>query len=128
MIIRSLSEINGSDRDVAWGNGLSRRFLIERDGMGYSLTDTQIDPNTCSTLEYTNHLEACYCIEGSGKVVDDTTGAEHVIEVGTMYALDQHDKHQLIAGEDGMRLVCVFTPALRGDEAHRLNADGSSSY
>lgn len=128
MIIRSLSDITGSERDVPWGNGLSRRFLVARDGMGYSLTDTQIDPNTCSTLEYKNHLETCYCIAGSGKVIDAQTGEEHVIEVGTMYALDRHDKHQLIAGDDGMRLVCVFNPPLQGDEAHRLHADGSSSY
>ncbi|MFV0334836.1 MAG: ectoine synthase [Tropicimonas sp.] len=128
MIIRKLDDIQGSDRDVSWGNGKSRRFLVERDGMGYSLTDTQIDPNSCSTLEYTKHLEACYCIEGSGKVVNDQTGEEHEISVGTMYALNAHDKHQLIGGKDGMRLVCMFTPALRGDEVHSLSGDGSSSY
>ncbi len=128
MIIRKMKDIQGTERDVAWGNGMSRRFLIEQDGMGYSLTDTQIAPNTVSTLEYRNHLEACYCIEGSGKVVDEQSGDEHEINVGTMYALDRHDRHQLVGGENGMRLVCMFTPALRGDEVHKLNADGSSSY
>lgn len=128
MIIRKLNELQGTDRNVAWGNGMSRRFLTASDGMGYSLTDTQIAPNSCSVLEYRNHLEACYCIEGSGKVVDEQTGEEHEIEVGTMYALDKHDRHQLIGGAEGMRLVCMFTPALRGDEIHQLNADGSSSY
>ncbi|MFV0386841.1 ectoine synthase [Paracoccus sp. (in: a-proteobacteria)] len=128
MIIRTLDEIEGTERDVSWGNGKSRRFLIERDGMGYSMTDTQIAPNTCSVLEYRNHLETCYCVEGSGKVVDESTGAEHEITAGTMYALDRHDRHQLIGGENGMRLVCMFTPALRGDEVHDLNGDASSSY
>ncbi len=128
MIIRKLDDIDGTERDVFWGNGKSRRFLVERDGMGYSLTDTLIEANTSSTLEYCNHLEACYCISGSGKVVNDQTGEEHEVSVGTMYALDQHDKHQLIAGDDGLRLVCMFTPALRGDEVHSLSADGSSSY
>lgn len=128
MIIRKMEDIQGTDRDVSWGNGKSRRFLIEKDGMGYSLTDTKIAPNTCSTLEYRNHLEACYCIDGSGKVVDEVTGEEHEISVGTMYALNRHDRHQLIGGEEGMRLVCMFTPALRGDEVHKLQDDGSSSY
>ena len=128
MIIRKLDEINNSERNVSWGNGLSRRFLIEADGMGYSLTDTIIDPGTVSELEYRNHLEACYCIEGDGKVVDLETGDEHAIHVGTMYALDRHDRHHLVGGENGMRLVCMFTPALRGDESHRLSGDGSSAY
>ncbi len=35
MIIKNLSVIINSERDVAWGNGHSRRFLIEKDGRGY---------------------------------------------------------------------------------------------
>lgn len=128
MIIRKMDELSNDGRSIEWGNGQSHRFLVEKDGMGYSLTETHINPNTSSTLEYKNHLESCYCIGGGGKVVDDQTGEEHEIKAGTMYALDKHDRHQLVAGEDGMRLVCMFTPALRGNEVHKLNADGSSSY
>ncbi len=62
MIIRNLDEV----KTVEWGNGLSRRFLLEADGMGYTVTDTIVDKGTKSRLEYKNHLEACYCIEGSG--------------------------------------------------------------
>jgi len=51
MIIRKLDEIINSDRDVAWGNGQSRRFLLEKDGMGYSMTDTVINAGTESLLE-----------------------------------------------------------------------------
>ena len=40
------------------------------------------------------------------------------ITPGTMYALDKNDEHWLIASPDeDLRLVCVFTPALEGDEA-----------
>lgn len=127
MIIRSLEEIIGTARDVDWGNGNSRRFLIEKDGMNYSLTDTITKAGTRSLLEYKNHLEACYCIEGRGEVHDPATGEVHEISPGTMYALDKHDKHYLVANDD-LRLVCVFQPALNGDESHRLSADGSSSY
>jgi L-ectoine synthase len=124
MIIRHLDSV----RTVDWGNGLSRRFLLEADGMGYSVTDTIVRAGTSSPLEYRNHLEACYCIAGKGEVVD-TDGTSHAIEPGTLYALDQHDPHHLVAsaGED-LRLVCVFTPALRGDEAHRLDAARHSAY
>ena len=43
MLIRKLEDIVGGERDVAWGNGQSRRLLLARDNMGYSMTDTVID-------------------------------------------------------------------------------------
>lgn len=127
MIIRSLDELIDTRRDVDWGNGNSRRFLIEQDGMKFSLTDTIVKAGSSSLLEYKNHLEACYCTAGSGEIHDVVTGEVHPIHPGTMYALDKHDRHYLIA-KDELRLVCVFLPALKGDESHRLGPDGSSSY
>jgi L-ectoine synthase len=114
------------ERDVAWGNGRSRRFLIESDGMGYTLTDTVIEAGSESLLQYNNHLEACYCIEGEGEV-EGMDGTIYPIKVGTMYALDQHDQHYLRA-KTTMRLVCLFSPALKGNESHTLRSDGGSSY
>lgn len=125
MIIRSLETIINSERDVSWGNGKSRRFLVEKDGMGYSLTDTIVEAGTESLLEYKNHLEACYCIEGIGEVEVD--GEVHPITPGTMYALDRHEKHYLRA-ETTMRLICVFNPPLKGDESHNLEGGKSSCY
>lgn len=124
MIIRKLSDV----KTVDWGNGLSRRFLLATDGMGYTLTDTVVSAGTKSRLEYRNHLEACYCIEGEGEVVD-VAGNAHRITPGTMYALDAHDAHYLIAGPDAdLRLVCVFSPALQGDETHLLGSATFSHY
>jgi L-ectoine synthase len=124
MIIRNIDEV----KTVEWGNGLSRRFLVKADGMGYTVTDTTVRTGTKSRLEYRNHLEACYCIEGSGEVVD-TDGTSHPIVPGTLYALDQHDAHYLVASpHEDLRLVCVFSPALRGDEVHQLDQDDFSEY
>ncbi|MCG8422528.1 MAG: ectoine synthase [Proteobacteria bacterium] len=125
MIVRRLSDLIGTERDVAWGNGQSRRFLTLEDGMGYTLTDTVIRAGSESLLEYKNHMEACYCIEGEGEV-EDMDGNRYPIEVGTMYALDKHDKHYLRA-RTTMRLICVFAPALHGLESHSL-ASGTASY
>ncbi|MBD0327926.1 MAG: ectoine synthase, partial [Pyrinomonadaceae bacterium] len=73
-------------------------------------------------------LEACYCIDGEGEVVD-MQGNSHRITPGVMYALDKHDPHYLIAGPDGdLRLVCVFSPALAGPEHHNFGTDGFSHY
>jgi len=127
MIIRSLQDVSGTDRDVDWGNGQSRRFLIAIDRMGYSLTDTIVKAGSRSLLQYRTHLEACYCISGSGHVEDVKTGEIYAINPGTMYALDKHEEHYLVAHEE-MRLVCVFSPALRGNESHRLEGSASSSY
>jgi L-ectoine synthase len=124
MIVRRLAGIT----PIEWGNGLSRRLLLEADGMGYTVTDTIVYAGSRSALQYTSHLEACYCIAGSGRVID-ADGNAHVIEQGTMYALDQHDCHYLIADQDqDLRLVCVFSPPLRGDERHNLTEDGFSCY
>lgn len=117
MIVRSAEEV----APLEWGNGTSRRFLTAADGMGYTLTDTLVRAGTRSPLHYRNHLEACYCIAGSGMVVD-SEGNEFPIEVGTMYALNNHDAHHLIASPlEDMRLVCMFTPALLGSEVHRFD-------
>ncbi|MGW2253351.1 ectoine synthase [Kitasatospora sp. NPDC001660] len=124
MLIRDLDDV----KTVEWGNGLSRRFLLESDGLGYSLTDTIVNAGTKSRLEYRNHLEACYCIAGSGEVID-MDGNAHPITPGRLYALDEHDAHYLIASpHEDLRLVCVFSPALRGDEVHQLDAHSSSAY
>ncbi|MEV3993907.1 ectoine synthase [Streptomyces sp. NPDC049837] len=124
MIVRKLDSV----RCVDWGNGLSRRFLTESDGLGYTVTDTIVRAGTKSRLEYRRHLEACYCIEGSGEIVD-MAGTSHPITPGTLYALDKHDAHWLIAGPDeDLRLVCMFTPALRGDEVHNLDSAEFSQY
>ncbi|MEU4449368.1 ectoine synthase [Actinosynnema sp. NPDC050801] len=121
MIVRHLIDVEPHE----WGNGTSRRFLTARDGMGYTLTDTVVRAGTQSRLEYRNHLEACYCIAGSGFLMD-AEGNKHAITPGTMYALDQHDAHYLIASPiEDLRLVCVFTPALEGHEVHDLTRDFS---
>jgi L-ectoine synthase len=124
MIVRDLSTV----KTVEWGNGLSRRFLLDADGLGYTVTDTIVRAGTRSPLEYKRHLEACYCIAGHGEVVD-ANGETHVIEPGTLYALDEHEPHYLVAAEEEhLRLVCVFSPALKGDERHSLDSEEFSQY
>ncbi|MGW0737588.1 ectoine synthase [Streptomyces sp. NPDC002851] len=124
MIIRRLDDVITVD----WGNGLSRRFLTHDDGVGYTVTDTIVRAGTTSRLEYRNHLESCYCIEGSGEVID-SEGVSHPITPGTLYALDRHDAHWLVASpHEDLRLVCMFTPALRGDEVHNLDQPEFSHY
>ncbi|HEX2142225.1 MAG TPA: ectoine synthase [Candidatus Limnocylindria bacterium] len=123
MIVRSLDEVVGTDRDVAGEGWRSRRLLLRRDGMGFSLHDTTVAAGAELELEYRHHLEACYCLEGEAEVEDLATGERHVIGPGTVYALDRNDRHVVRVSRD-LRLVCVFNPALSGTETH----DESGSF
>jgi L-ectoine synthase len=117
MIVRSLADILGGDRDVAGSTWRSRRLLLADDGLGFSLHDTVIDAGTTTDMWYRNHVEAVYCIEGAGRLTDRTTGVEYSLRPGTVYALDQHDRHSVRADTD-LRMVCVFTPPCTGREVH----------
>jgi L-ectoine synthase len=117
MIVRRIQDIEGSAQDVVTANWASRRLLLRRDGMGFSLHETTVFPGTETYIYYRNHLEAVYCVEGEGEIEDIATGEIHPISPGMMYALDRHDKHYLRA-RSRMRLVCVFNPPLTGREVH----------
>ena len=120
MIVRSLQDIEGSDREVSADNWKSRRLLLREDKMGFSLHDTTIRAGTSTEMHYQNHLEAVYCIEGKGSVTVVETGEVFELEAGTVYALDQNDRHILTA-ETTMRMVCVFNPPVVGQESHDEN-------
>ena len=75
MLVRSIDKV----KTISWGNGLSRRFLLASDGLGYSLTDTTVRAGTKSPLQYLHHREACYCIHGTGWV-HDRDGTKHRLE------------------------------------------------
>jgi L-ectoine synthase len=124
MIVRSLSQISDTERDIKPNNGHwnSRRLLLRRDGMGFSLHDTTIYAGTETRMWYRNHLEAVYCVGGEGELEDLETGEIHKIHDGVMYALCGHERHLLRAMSD-LRLICVFVPALSGPEVH--DAEGS---
>lgn len=123
MIVTALKDILATDRDVSGPGWNSRRLLLASDAMGFSLTDTIIEKGAVLELEYTHHLEACYCISGKGRIRAADDGNWHSLEPFTLYALDQHDRHVVQATGADLRLVCVFTPPLTGREVHRK--DGS---
>jgi len=119
MIVRRREDLQGTEREVRPGNGhwTSRRLLLRSDGVGFSLHDTTIHAGTETYIWYKNHLEAVYCVAGSGEIEDLETGEIHPIRDGTLYALNGHERHYLRAHEE-MRMICVFNPALTGSEVH----------
>jgi L-ectoine synthase len=88
--------------------------------MGFSLHETTIYAGTETTMQYLNHLEAVFCIKGEGEVETVSDGNVYPIKAGTVYALDQHDKH-ILRAKTQMRMVCVFNPPCTGKEVHDEN-------
>ena len=121
LIIRSVDEIVGTERDVSGDGWRSRRLLRRDDGMNFSLHWTEVKAGTELELRYQNHLEGNLCVSGEGEVVDLATNAVHPLRPGVMYALDKND-HHLVRAKTDLSLVCVFWPALAGAERH--NATG----
>ncbi len=117
MIVRTLDEIAGTERDVDGGEWQSRRLLLARDGVGFGLHDTVVRAGAVIEMEYRHHVEAVYCIGGRGTVKRLPDGAERELADGTLYVLDAHDRH-VVRAETELRLVCVFNPALTGRETH----------
>ena len=119
MIIRRLKEIIGTEREVKAPNGnwTSRRLALKDDHMGFSFHDTLMHAGTETYIWYKHHLEAVYCIAGNGEIENLETGEIHPISEGTVYLLNQHEKHYLRAF-DTMRTICVFNPSLVGSEVH----------
>lgn len=117
MIVRTLAEIKGTDRDVQAETWTSQRLLLARDGQSFSLHETILYTGTETAMWYANHVEAVYCVGGEGELFDDETGETFPLRDGTLYLLDGHEHHRVRAHTD-LRMVCVFTPPVTGREVH----------
>ncbi|MEE9196175.1 MAG: ectoine synthase [Alphaproteobacteria bacterium] len=122
MIVKTKEDVMGTKGEARGNKWRSLRLLHKEDGMGVTLTDTILEPGFEMDLWQKNHLEACYCIEGEGTVEELENGKTHEVKPGTLYAMNEHDRHRIRA-ITRMRIVCTFYPALTGDEVH--DADGS---
>jgi L-ectoine synthase len=120
VIVRSLEEISGTERDVEAPTWRSRRFVLAADKVGFSMHDTVMYAGTETHMWYANHIESVYCIEGKGELVNQETGDKHRLEPGTLYLLDGHEHHTVRAHTD-LRTVCVFNPPCTGREVHDEN-------
>jgi L-ectoine synthase len=123
MIVRKLSDAKQQGRTVTTEGWTSHRLILKDDAVGFSFHITIIPRNSILEMHYKNHFESVYCISGRGEITDLDKHEKHFIEPGTMYLLNNHDRHRLIAFED-LQLACVFNPPLRGDEVH----DKSGAY
>lgn len=124
MIVRNLQDAMQSNRRIVSpdGNWESTRLLLKDDNMGFSFHITTIYEGADFRMHYQNHLESVFCMAGEGEIENLDDGKKHYIEPGTIYILDNNDRHILRAFKE-MRMACVFNPPLNGKEVH--NKDGA---
>jgi len=120
VIVRSLHDLDGTDRDVVTPNWRSKRVILAGDGVGFSMHETVLKAGTVNDFWYANHVEAVLCVEGEGELTDKATGEVFELRPGTLYLLDGHERHQVRPRTD-IRAVCVFTPPVTGREVHDEN-------
>jgi len=120
MIVKHVSDIAGTEKEVDTKTWSSRRLLVRSDGLRFSLNHTVIKAGTETPIWYKNHVEAVYCIDGEGEI--EVEGDRiYPIRPGTLYVLNGHEKH-LLRASSAMTMLCVFDPPLTGGEVH--DADG----
>lgn len=129
VFVKDLEEICGTERDVFWGNGYSRRFLVRKDGFGFALCVTTGNSGTSSRLHYPNHLESCYYVSGTGEYVWES-GKQSITTqdgMGTIFIMNENDPHIMRIEEESVCLS-IFTPPIEGHESHNLSDERSSIY
>ncbi|MGV9193050.1 ectoine synthase [Microbacterium sp. MC2] len=120
MLVRTIDEITGTDADIQTENWRSKRIILAREGVGFSLHETTLYAGTESEFHYQNHIEAVFIVEGEGEIEDLTTGQVHQLGPGSVYLLNDHDRHRVRPRTD-IRTVCVFNPPVTGREVHDEN-------
>lgn len=117
MIVRKLSDIRKTDRNVRSDGWTSARLLLKGDGMGFSFHVTTMFAGSELKMHYQNHLEAVLVLKGKGTIEDLATGEIHPLQPGVMYALNDHDRH-IVRPETDILTACVFNPPVTGAEVH----------
>lgn len=117
MIVRTIDAITDTDADIQSENWRSKRIVLANEGVGFSVHETTLYAGTVNRFWYANHIEAVFIVEGEGEITDLATDETHQLAPGSLYLLNNHDKHE-VRPRTQMRTVCVFNPPITGREIH----------
>jgi L-ectoine synthase len=120
VFVRSLAEVTDTDDDIKTPNWRSKRVVLARNQVGFSVHETTLYAGTVNDFWYANHVEAVFVTEGEGELLDKETGITYQLGPGSLYLLDGHEHHQLRPRTE-MKTVCVFNPPVTGREVHDEN-------
>src|SRR5699024_12291008 len=68
MLVRSLAEIEGTDADVTSDTWRSKRIILAKEVVGFSVHETTLYEGTESYFWYANHIEAVFITHGEGEI------------------------------------------------------------
>lgn len=117
MIVRTIGDITDTEADIKTENWRSKRIVLAKEKVGFSVHETTLYAGTVNQFWYANHVEAVFVVEGEGEITDLATGRIHQLAPGSLYLLNDHDKHE-VRPRTEMRTVCVFNPPITGREVH----------
>lgn len=123
MIIRKLDQVRASERNIVTDGWESARLLLKDDAMGFSFHITTMYAGKELRMHYRNHLESVFVLQGEGTIEDLGTGETHVLSPGTLYVLNDHDRH-IVRPKTDIVAACVFNPPVTGREVH----DSTGAY
>lgn len=115
MIVRTLSEIMGTQGETHGPKWHSMRLLSDEDGFGVLLADTIIEAGFEKELSKDVCQPVSYCIEGTGQIEESKTNSAHVIRPGTLCVMDGIECPRLTTTER-MRFVSIVCLAPNGFE------------
>ena len=138
LTVRRLEDIIGTDRDVDWTRGRSRRYLNQSDGFNVSVHNTHAYKDFRNELEYKKQFESVIWYRGRGSYeweqgnksqsFDIPCDDQNLTGETVTLLLDKHDPHTAVIDQDSYA-ICVFSPPLVGNETHRFESDKHvSSY
>jgi L-ectoine synthase len=115
MYYTSVDSIIGTEREAVGEGWKSRRLLLARDGLPFSVHETTVVAGTELRLRYRVHSETVYVIEGRGSIEIVADDERRPLVPGVLYSARIGDEH-ILRTETDVRFLCVFEPALEGQE------------
>lgn len=130
-IVRRGDVLNSSDHTYGkTGTWDSIRYILARDGVGFSFHVTTLYEGAKIPMWYKNHVEAVYVISGRlgvSWIDDEGSESAETLHPGDLYLLDQHDQHTLYPFSI-TTVACVFNPPVSGNEDHDEDGAYAVSY
>ena len=143
-ICRTLENVvqAGNSKQAASGTWQSHRYLVRKDGFGFSFHHTVLCAGQSTHICYKNHVEAVLVFSGHGEIELCHEGGKEgegfavfKLEPGVFYGLGGQENHYLRASKEGdMHVACAFNPPIDGAEDHKdgvypvIGQDGVPHY
>ena len=134
-LVQKQEHLAGSDRDVDWQHGRSRRHLLASDGFNLTLTSTLCFPNFVSPMTYRNNYEMALYLRGDVTYTWNNGENSHQFKqesceegAGCVFLMNNNDAHEVHTRDMECECLCVFSPPLTGTETHDFKSGKPSVY